>query len=425
MQLRLLEKQFADKMAGVLSPSRAIQTPELLKGRADALDGIRKAWYQPGRQIFIHGFRGVGKTSLAQTAAFQQQSSDKDPILLTCDGESTFYSIVHAMLARAFPSDPRTIKEKIASGLSGKFASLSIDARTSVERARPPQPTSLNEAVDVCDFIAGLYSQNPVIVIDEFDQITDSKEQGLFANFVKQIGDRRIPLRLVFCGIGDSIEKFFGAHESTYRYFYTVKLERLAWEPRYEIVQTATEALEIDIDDNTITRIVRVSDGFPHFIHLVCEKLFWTAYENCQEGSLHATPDHYEIAVGKAVEEIESHLKLPYEKATRKYSNDCEEVLWAVADDHQLQRPSREILESYKRIMESRGRKPLTQKQFYTRMNSMKSPTHGEILIGTRAGWYEFREKMMRGYARLRATQEKVDLAAESPLQERRFSSGQ
>jgi hypothetical protein len=49
-------------------------------------------------------------------------------------------------------------------------------------------------------------------------------------------------------------------------------------------------------------------------------------------------------------------------------------------------------------------------------MNNMKSDTHGEILIGTRAGWYEFREKMMRGYARLLATQEHVDLAAESPF---------
>src|SRR5260370_27772789 len=120
MQLKLPENEFADKMAGVLSPSRAIQTPELLKGRAEHLDTIRKAWYQPGRQIFIHGFRGVGKTSLAHTAAFQQQSADKHPILLTCDGQSSFYSIVHAMLARAFPSDPRMVKAKIEGGLSVK-----------------------------------------------------------------------------------------------------------------------------------------------------------------------------------------------------------------------------------------------------------------------------------------------------------------
>ena len=92
-----------------------------------------------------------------------------------------------------------------------------------------------------------------------------------------------------------------------------------------------------------------MSDGFPHFIHLVCEKLFWIVYEL---GNTTATPDNYEAAVHKAVAEINTHLKIPYEKATKKYSNDCGEVLWAVADDHQLQRPSREIYACYTRIME-------------------------------------------------------------------------
>src|SRR5262245_61964194 len=111
------EDEFARRMAKVLSPSHAIQTPELLKGRAEQLDEIRKAWYQPGRQIFIHGFRGVGKTSLAQTAAFQRQSSDGLPILLTCEGESTFYRIMSDLFSRAFPNDPRIVKEKLDGGL--------------------------------------------------------------------------------------------------------------------------------------------------------------------------------------------------------------------------------------------------------------------------------------------------------------------
>jgi hypothetical protein len=59
-----------------------------------------------------------------------------------------------------------------------------------------------------------------------------------------------------------------------------VKLERLVWEPRFEIIMTAAEALGIAVDETTKIRIARVSDGFPHFIHLVCEKLFWEVYED-------------------------------------------------------------------------------------------------------------------------------------------------
>jgi hypothetical protein len=39
------------------------------------------------------------------------------------------------------------------------------------------------------------------------------------------------------------------------------------------------------------------------------------------------------------------------------------------------------------------------------------------------AGWYEFREKMMRGYAHLRVAQQGIDLEAEHPLQPKRFVS--
>ena len=66
-------------MGRVLSPARAIDSPELLKGRDEQLQEIRRARYQGGRQIFIYGYRGVGQTSLAQTAAHQHQSA-ADPV---------------------------------------------------------------------------------------------------------------------------------------------------------------------------------------------------------------------------------------------------------------------------------------------------------------------------------------------------------
>lgn len=261
-----------------------------------------------------------------------------------------------------------------------------------------------------------------MIIIDEFDRLKSKSEQAKFAAFVKEIGDRNLRCKLIFCGIGESIDTFFAAHESAYRQFHTVKLERLAWEPRFEIIITAADALGITIDETTKIRIARVSDGFPHFVHLVCEKLFWAVYE-ASASEMHARPDHFEEAINNAVSVIEPHLKGPYEKATQNYSNDCEPILWAVADDHQLQRPTREILASYERIMERSGREALPRTVFYQRMNRMKEGSLGSILVGTRTGWYEFREKMMRGYARMRAAQQGVALEAEHPLQAKRFNT--
>jgi hypothetical protein len=419
---RMAEEKFAQIMGRVLSPSRAIESPELLKGRDDQLREIRRAWYQSGRQIFIYGYRGVGKTSLAQTAAHQHQSSESVPIRVICERDTTFYRVVHDIFARAFPFDPTMVKQKIDAGAGLKLGGLSAEIKKSVERGDAPEPKSINEAVQITEFLLELHSREPVVIIDEFDQLKSKSEQARFAAYVKELGDRSLRCKLIFCGIGESIDNFFAAHESAYRQFHTVKLERLAWEPRFEIIITAAEALGITIDETTKIRIARVSDGFPHFVHLVCEKLFWAVFE-ASMNDMRVKANHFEQAINNAVSVIEPHLKTPYEKATHNYSNDCEPILWAVADDHQLQRPTREILASYERIMERSGREPLPRTVFYQRMNRMKEASLGSILVGTRTGWYEFREKMMRGYARMRAAQQGVALEAEHPLQAKRFNT--
>ena len=45
--------------------------------------------------------------------------------------------------------------------------------------------------------------------------------------------------------------------------------------------------------------------------------------------------------------------------------------------------------------------------------------SHGQVLIGTRQGWYKFRESMLRGYARLKAEEDGVHLTVDHPLSPR------
>lgn len=92
-----------------------------------------------------------------------------------------------------------------------------------------------------------------------------------------------------------------------------------------------------------------------------------------------------------------------------------------MADSEHFQHRSREVFQSYERITSDLGRSVLDRTTFNTRMNALKRKSHGSILTGSRQGWYEFTEKMLRGYARLRALQEAVLLEREHPLQPRRF----
>lgn len=128
------------------------------------------------------------------------------------------------------------------------------------------------------------HTAKSLIVIDEFDQIQNREEQESFASFVKQVSDKHVPARFIFCGIGESVEAMMAAHGSADRYFHTVGLAQLPWEARYEIVDDAASRLGIDIDDTTIWRIARISDGFPYYVHFISEKLFWRVYEANNEG---------------------------------------------------------------------------------------------------------------------------------------------
>src|SRR5215469_6368894 len=92
--------QFEEALKRSLSPTTPIRSVEHLRGREKKLEDIRRSLIQPGRHIFIYGDRGVGKTSLAQTAAFEHQEASKSPIFLGCDTSSTFPQLAQELAAR-------------------------------------------------------------------------------------------------------------------------------------------------------------------------------------------------------------------------------------------------------------------------------------------------------------------------------------
>jgi uncharacterized protein len=119
-------------------------------------------------------------------------------------------------------------------------------------------------------------------------------------------------------------------------------------------------------------------------------------------------------AIAAALMSTEAHLRSAYDKATMKYDDAYQEVLWAMADHFELIRNAKSVYDtSYQRIMELRQKPPLSYEQFKSRINNMKMPRHGEIVASDRANWFHFRENMIRGYVRLRAEGVGVRLALE------------
>src|SRR5258708_3075702 len=91
------DEQLREVLAENLTPSDTIKTPDRLFGRENNLRTIDRALNSPGRQIFIYGDRGVGKTSLARTAAYLHSATDSPPIYVMCGKNSSFSEVMHAV----------------------------------------------------------------------------------------------------------------------------------------------------------------------------------------------------------------------------------------------------------------------------------------------------------------------------------------
>ncbi|OUM00050.1 hypothetical protein A8M77_22970 [Variovorax sp. JS1663] len=279
---------------------------------------------------------------------------------------------------------------------------------------------SLMDAVEVLREVTAVHSAQPVVVLDEFDRMLDPKERNLFADLVKQLGDKKVPVTFFFTGVGETLSELLGAHPSAIRQFETVNLEKLDWTARWEIARKAADEFGVHIDDAICVRLAAVSDGYPYYVHLITEKLLWRLWEEDEVVSSVEWPQ-YHAAIRDAIESINGELRRPYEKATRHRGEEYEEVLWAAADSDYLDRHLKDIYTSYGYVMRQLAHRAehLSYEDFTAVVRKLRSPSCDEILAVSKVhniqknGWITYRENLLRGYVRMQAESKGVELLGE------------
>ncbi|HZU63178.1 MAG TPA: ATP-binding protein [Novosphingobium sp.] len=402
-----------------LTPSAHITTPERLFGRQKMLTQIQRAFNSEGRHVFIFGDRGVGKTSLAMTAAYLSQSSEHTPIYVLCSGQSTFSDIMVSIGQNAFP--PTEFMESKAK--SGKLALTAVGFGGTYEAPTPSTisieaPRDINEACNIIKFINSKRPKQNVIIIDEMERIESQDEKIKIAEFLNSISSVQSNSKFILCGIGQSVEDLLGAHRSATRKLETIGLERINHSELWKILSTAADALDVSLNTDFLMRASILSDGFPHYVHLIGESLFWAMFDD-ENDCISATTDHFRSAVKGALSRTEVEHRTAYQKATEKTKNtkEYEISLWALADKTETRRQLDNIYrDSYLRIMREfyPTEKPMDKTRFNQRLLSLKTQNHGEIIRGFGSGWFSFRETILRGYVRLIAENQDVYLAKDA-----------
>ncbi|TOK10907.1 DNA-binding protein [Vibrio parahaemolyticus] len=262
------------------------------------------------------------------------------------------------------------------------------------------------------------HSEIPVIVIDEFDQIPE-KVRGEFGILLKQLGDMGSKVKLIFTGIGDSLHDLLAGHLSSSRQLHQVKLDVLSWDGRYEIIKNAFGRFGVKIPDDIRYKIAGLSDGFPSYIHLMCEMLLREAFR-AEVVVSEVTHQQFVSALNASIESVVETLRNSYDKATLGRNENFHYILWAMADSADLVRQYPQIYSSYQYIVEKLDSKTridlelgeveklgvvmLDEAAFKREFVKLKKDKFGSVVqnaLGGRPGWFKFSENMLRGFARM------------------------
>ncbi len=295
--------QLAFDAGTVFSPAAPIDEWALFAGRTSQLQSVIDAIIQRGQHAMIFGERGVGKTSLANVLSDYLEARGQQVIAprVNCDVTDNFSSLWRKILTEI----------EISRAVRG----IGFAAESSLQTENLAD--NLPEAVTPHDVrkILMMLSRGAllIVIIDEFDRLPKGQTTALFADTIKTLSDHSVGATLVLVGVADSVYELIQEHESIERALVQIPMPRMSEGELHEIMLKGLERLSMDIDGEALSHISLLSQGLPHYTHLLG---LHSARAALDSGGKRIMVPHVEAAVQKAMTEAQQSIRNSYHRAT-------------------------------------------------------------------------------------------------------------
>ena len=373
----------------VFTPHTPINQESLFRGRSSEVQQILSTLNTPGQHVLLFGDRGVGKSSLANIASSKLiKITDKELIIKRCSKSDTFVSIFEEALVKCgvdLSISARKDTNNLAFNKVG-FGYQHCTERNGVsDRAQSPSW--------ICNKVK---DNNILLLIDEFDAISNNDDKHKIAEVIKLLSDSNSSFKIFIVGIAESAEELTAGHPSVQRCLKEIKLSKMSMRELVDIINSGSVRLKLNFTRDAKYRICRLSSGYPHFTHLIALKAAEMAIiSELKEIDI----DLVNSAIEKSISDCENSLRQSYDETVKSSSTMVvyRKVLYATALCYDEFIRSKDIKFVFNFIFDE----DITQQRLNQYLSKLVSNSNDKILRRLTKGVYRFTDPRMSAYIRL------------------------
>jgi len=298
------------------TPTRPQRSFRRLAGRKPELLRMLQAISENRAHVVLFGDRGRGKTSLVNLVAAAARSSGYMVGRYSCSYDSEFEEIMRG-LARDLPNSLLAVPVLDDPGLEGCEAGL---------------PRTRLQSRDIVFFPGRLTGGHLLLIIDEFDRVTDGPTRTRLADTIKQVSDRGAPLSFLIVGVSDSLEELLGRHPSIQRNVVGVPLPLLSDAEANEILELGSREAKLDYPEPVRDAILSLARGVPYIVQLLG---LHAGEQALRRGAAVVCDADLQSAIEQAAAEMDPRISVIYEELTQGgLDNGMRHLLLTLAISH-------------------------------------------------------------------------------------------